>query len=356
MKQLPLRPRHDLGGATFVVHAGWEVPASYSNLEVEVGSVRASAGMIDLSDRVKVRVSGTDRVSFLNGLVTQDVASLTPGTWTYALVLTPKAKVVGDVWVYALDDAFLLDMPADEAGWVLDHVRKHLISDDVLLEEFPAAHISLHGPQASALVRRLIGGDALPKGPAAFASVPIHKKSSMLVGSSVFPHLPGYEFISWTSALDDVWRRLVAMGATPIGREAWNTLRIETGRAKAGVDMDETTIALEARLERAISFTKGCYEGQETIARATYQGHMNRLLVGFRVESDLVPVRGDSVVVEGKQVGQITSGTYSPTLRNVIAMGYIRRPQDALGTRVTIESEGWQLRSIVTRLPFVSAA
>src|SRR3972149_10620909 len=163
MKQLPLRPRHDRGGAAFVAPAGWEAPASYTNLDVEVGSVRASAGIIDLSDRVKVRVTGTDRVSFLNGLVTQDVASLTPGPWTYALVLTPKAKVVGDVWVYALDDAFLLDMPADEAGWVLDHVRKHLISDDVFLEEFPAAHIGLHGPQASAMVRRLIGGDAVPK-------------------------------------------------------------------------------------------------------------------------------------------------------------------------------------------------
>src|SRR3972149_110865 len=142
MRQLPLRPRHDLNGATFVVHAGWEVPASYSNLDDEVAAVRSAAGIMDMSDRVKVRVTGNDRVSFLNGLVTKDLATLR-------------------------------DPRADEAGWVMDHIRKHLISDDVILEEFPAAHISLHGPLAPTFVRRLVGDAAVPQGPGGFPAGPV---------------------------------------------------------------------------------------------------------------------------------------------------------------------------------------
>jgi folate-binding protein YgfZ len=119
--------------------------------------------------------------------------------------------------------------------------------------------------------------------------------------------------------------------------------------------MDENTIALEARMESAISFTKGCYEGQEVIARATYQGHMNRLLVGFRIEGDTVPIRGDAVLADNKQIGNVTSATYSPTRLSVIALGYVRRPNDAPGTRVVIETDGWQLRASVANLPFVPA-
>src|SRR3989304_6254047 len=234
MRQLPLRPRPDLKGATFVVHGGWEPPASSANPDDEVAAVRSAAGIMDMSDRVKVRVTGNDRVSFLNGLVTKDLATLPPNRWTYALILNPKGKVVGDAWVYALGDAFLLDLPADEAGWVMDHIRKHLISDDVILEEFPAAHISLHGPLAPTFVRRLVSDAALPESPAGFTSVPIDKKSSMVLATSGYFRLPGFEIFSWTNVLDEVWRRLASAGARPVGREAWHTLRIEGGGPRGG--------------------------------------------------------------------------------------------------------------------------
>jgi folate-binding protein YgfZ len=363
MRRLPLRALHELGGAVFTEMAGWEVPASYSEGDAEVRTTRAAAGVIDHSDRTKVRITGPDRVSFLNGLVTQDVAVLKPGEHTYTLILNPKAKVIGDAWVYGLQGAYLLDLLANEASRVLDHIQKHLISDDVTIEVLPsAAHLELHGPAAPGLVRRLLGGARGPD-PGHFTEIPVDPKRSFLLASSDYLRLPGFRFISWTDSLYDVWRRLTASGpptlgngATPIGREAWNTLRIEAGRPLVGVDMDENTIALEARMESAISFTKGCYEGQEVIARATYQGHMNRLLVGFRVEGDTVPVRGDAVLVDGKQVGNVTSATYSPIQRYVIALGYVRRPNDATGTRLQIQTDGWQLRGSVAELPFAKAA
>lgn len=359
MRQLLLHARHEVSGAVFVDRAGWEVPSGYSDFDGEVGAVRTGAGVIDLSDRMKIRVSGPDRVSFLQGVVTQDIEGLRPGQRTYALTLNAKGKVVGDLWVYALGDAFLLDLLADESGWVLEHIRKHLVSDDVALEPLPAvAHLGLHGPLAPALLRRVIR-DTAPPGPATFLTFPVDRKRSVLIAASDWFFVPGYAFISWTDSLDDVWRTVTQSGppngpgARPVGREAWNTLRIEAGRPRAGVDMDEDTIALEARMEPAISFTKGCYVGQEVIARATYQGHMNRLLVGFRIEGDSVPRHGDAVTVAGEKAGFVTSGTYSPTLRSVIAMGYVRRPNDALGTRVVIETDGWKIRGSVARLPFV---
>ncbi len=361
MRQLPLRARHEVSGAIFVDRAGWEVPAGYSNLDAEVGAVRSTAGVIDLSDRTKVRVTGPDRVSFLNGIVTQDVTTLKPGQTTYALTLNAKGKVVGDMWVYALEDAFLVDLLADESRWVLEHIRKHLVSDDVTLEPLPAAaHVALHGPLAPALLRRVIGQAPAPA-PGGFVIFQADRKRSILIAASDWLHLPGFALISWTDSLDDVWRTVtrsgppLGLGATPVGREAWNALRIEAGRPRAGVDMDENTIALEARMEPAISFTKGCYVGQEVIARATYQGRMNRLLVGFRIEGDVVPIRGDAVTVAGLKVGHVTSATYSPTLRYVVAMGYVRRPNDAPGTRVIVETEGWQLRATVATLPFVGS-
>ncbi len=363
LRRLPLHEYHALEGAVFTEHAGWEVPASYSGVDTEVRTTRAAAGAFDHSDRAKVRVSGPDRVSFLNGLVTQDLATMKPGQWRYTLILNPKGKVVGDAWVYGLEDVFLVDVLSEQLGRILDHIEKHLISDDVKVETLPApAHLEVHGPRAPAIARRLLRTASIP-GAEEFVEVPIDRKRSLIAASSTFFGLPGFRFFSWTDPLLDVWRTITASGApplgngaVPIGREAWNTLRIEAGRPLVGVDMDENTIALEARMEPAISFTKGCYEGQEVIARATYQGHMNRLLVGFRVEGDTVSVRGDPVLVEGKQTGNVTSATYSPTLRYVIALGYVRRPNDAPGTRVLIETDGWQLRATVAELPFVKPA
>ncbi len=353
MRQLPLRPRHELSGAVFVDRAGWEVPASYADLDAEVARARAFAGVIDRSDRTKVRISGPDRVSFLNGLVTKDLAALTPGHCTYALVLNPKGKVVGDVWVYALEDAFLVDLLPDDSGPLLAHIKKHLVSDEVVIEELPlVAHLDVHGPEALALARLVLGREA--PGPGEFRIEAVDRRRSVLATQTTYLRLPGVQFLSWTDSLDDVWRSLTAAGASPIGRDAWNTLRIEAGRPKAGVDMDEDTIALEARLEGAISYTKGCYEGQEVIARATTQGHMNRFLVGLRLEGDLVPVRGDPILVAGQNVGHVTSAAYSPTLHEVLAMGYARVPADEPGTRAVIESQSWQLRAVVSPLPFVS--
>ena len=358
MRQLPLRARHELGGALFVDRGGWEVPASYADLGTEVGAVRRTAGLIDHSCRVKVRVSGPQRLPYLDRLVTRDLAALAPEHCDYTLVLNPDGTVVGDLWAYALEDAFLLDLLPDEPQRLLDHIRRPLAGGEVAIEQLPTtAHLALHGPLAVPLARGVLGGSE-PPGPGGFRTVAIGRRRSMIVAGSDCLHVPGVRFISWTDPLEGVWRALVASGATPIGRDAWTTLRIEAGRPESGVDMGEDTNALETGMASAFSYAKGSYEGQEAISRASDRRHLNRLLlnrllVGLRVYGDAVPARGDPVLFEGGNVGHVTSAAYSPTLRSVIALGYVRPPADEVRTHVSIVSQSWQLRAAVVSLPFV---
>ncbi len=353
MNRLALHAHHELSGAVFVSRDGWEVPASYAFGDAEVLDARRATGVIDLSDRAKVRVSGPDRTTFLDSLVTGDVASVSPSRALRTLLLTEKGKVVGDLRVLAHGDAYVLDIDPLVATGVVGSIEKHLVSDDVVLEPMQGAHIGVHGPTSAALASRAIGRE-LP-GLAVDGVLPVQLDSgalAWLLGSD-YTGSPGLDIVSFEDTLGGLWRRLVGIGATPFGREALETLRIEAGRPRAGVDMDANTIALEARLEPWIDYRKGCYLGQETIARVTYQGHMNRYLVGLAIEGDLVPDPRERLTsLEGKEVGFVTSATYSPTVRRVIALGYVRVGHHEPGTRLHAERAGWNLRAEVVSVPF----
>ncbi len=354
MNRLALRAHHELSGAVFVSRDGWEVPASYAFGDAEVLDVRRSAGVTDLSDRAKVRVSGPDRTTFLDSLVTGDVASLSPTRALRTLLLTEKGKVVGDLRVLAHGDAYVLDIDPLVAKGVVRSIEKHLVSDEVVLEPMQGAHIGVYGPTSATVASRAIGRE-LP-GLAVDGVLPVQLDSgalAWLLGSD-YTGSPGLDIVSFEDTLAGLWQRLVGIGATPFGRDALDTLRIEAGRPRAGVDMDENTIALEAHLEPWINYQKGCYLGQETIARVTYQGHMNRYLVGLSIEGDLTPDPRDRLLsLERKEVGFVTSATYSPTVRRVIALGYARVGHNEPGTRLIAEHSGWNLRASVANLPFV---
>ena len=354
MNVLALRPYHELNGAVFAESSGWEVPRNYGLGDAEILNVRRSAGVIDLGDRTKVRVEGPDRTTFLNSLVTGDVQGLPPGRAMTTLLLTEKGKVTGDLRILARPDAYLLDIDPLVADAVVGSIERHLISDEVTLTRARAAHLGVYGPAARGLLARALGTTLPP--------VPLDAMFDLALGGGARLWLLGVD-TSGTAGIDAIsldddlavlWRRLLDLGATPFGRDALETLVIEAGRPRAGVDMDETTIALEARMEPLISYTKGCYLGQETIARATHQGHVNRILVGLEIEGDYPPdPRAKLWTPEGKEVGFVTSATYSPTVRRMIALGYARVGFDEPGTRLLVDRSGWQLRATVAPLPFV---
>ncbi len=156
--------------------------------------------------------------------------------------------------------------------------------------------------------------------------------------------------------LEILWSRLFRRGVAPLGRDALEVLRIEAGQPRVGVDMGEDTLALEVAPEGAISFTKGCYVGQEVVARGTYRGHVNRRLMGLQIDGDVPPVRGDPVRREEREVGRVTSGAWSPTLRRVIALALMRVEEVTPRMDLFVDRGGWDLRARLHSLPFVRPA
>jgi folate-binding protein YgfZ len=161
-----------------------------------------------------------------------------------------------------------------------------------------------------------------------------------------------YDLWAGRDALARLWERLVANGAMPVGREAWNVLRVEAGVVWYGVDVDATTLLLEAPLEDVYSLTKGCYIGQEVVARITYRGHVNRKIVGLSFPDSRIPGAGAPVTVDGKEAGRITSTVVSPASGRGIALAFVRREHWEPGTAVLVGGEGGTLPAEVAALPF----
>ena len=354
MSDLRLRTYHELSGALFRDEAGWAVPTGYGALDREIDAVRRTAGILDLSDRVKVLVHGSDRVTFLDGLVTADLKVLGAGMSAFALVLDEVSRVLGSVRITALVDAFLMDLEAGQAEALLAYFRKQIVSDDVSLDAVgPCGHLEVHGPLAPRLVEAALGVDV--QGLAVDEQTPF----------AVDRHRQGYvsrvntlgenACLIWApgDSLALVWDALVREGAVPVGRDALEVLRIEAARPRFGVDMTPQTLAVEVAPEGAISFTKGCYRGQEVVARGVSIGHVNRRLLGLRLDSDVPPAPGNPVYADGEDAGTVTSACWSPTLGHVIAFALLRPEAVRTASVLLVDRDGWSMAARLAPLPFV---
>jgi folate-binding protein YgfZ len=354
MSDLRLRGYHEVSGALFRKEAGWEVPMSYGSLDREVDAVRRAAGAFDFSDRAKIRVRGADRVTFLDGLVTADLKVLLPGTSAYALVLDEVSHVLGDLRVTALVDAFVVDIEAAQKDALLSYFQKQIVSDDVTLEDLGfCGHIEVHGPLAPRVASVALGVDVQSLSVDEHTTFPLDRHHSGYASRVNTVGECGYAIWTPGESLEIVWAALIQNGAVPVGREALEVLRIEAGRPRFGVDMTEKTLALEVAPEGVISYTKGCYRGQEVVARGTYIGQVKRRLVGLRIDVDVPPSHGDIVRTEGAEIGQVTSGCWSPTTGWVIAIALLRMDQVRSDGQMFVDHHGWDLRASLHALPFV---
>lgn len=313
----------------------------------EYAALRDGAALLDLGFRTLVRATGEDRVSFLQGMLTNDVAGLRPGGGCPALLLTIQGRVTADVRVAALTDSMLLDVDVRVSAALLDALEKLLIADDVELTEVAALTlIAVEGPRAASLVP---GGDDLA--PFAhvetnLAGVPIRVvRASEVRGAGLVLHVPAAR-----AAL--VWEHLAHAGATPCGMEALERRRIEVGVPRIGLDMDHSTLALEVPVEDAISQTKGCYLGQEVIARGTARGHVNRGLVGLELDGP-EPRNGLALTSGGKEVGHLTSVAGPLGARGPVALALVRREHWAPGTELAVSGEHPVTLARVTAFPLV---
>ncbi len=297
----------------------------------EYSALNNSALFFDRSDRMRMRISGEKAAELVTGMVTNDVSGLVPGEGQYAAALTPKGKIVADIRIFALDGSLLIDTSAAAApGWkemVRKYVNPRVAPYHDLTPEM--SDLGVFGGSARAMTSRVTRLDerdlaALPP----YGHLTTSFGDAMLIVAQV-PELDfdGFELFVPATFVSSLRDDLVAQGVAPGTNETWEIARIESGRPQWGIDMDESTLPQEANFDElgAISYTKGCYIGQETVARVHFRGHVNRFLRRLRFVTRPAPPRGALLLDEtGKTIGDVRSVALSPRYGGV-GLGMVRR-------------------------------
>ena len=335
-------------GPTIGDVGGRSVVLAYGSVSAEYEALHNRAAVFDRSHRGRLRVKGPRATEMVTGLVTNDVTALAPGQGCYAAALTAKGKIVADVRVLVEEEGVLIDAPPRAATAWAAMVRK-FVNPRIAPHTDESASlrdIGVFGATARHVVSELTSVPA----PALTALAPYSHMSVEVQGSPMrivkVPELEveGFELLVPADAFTSLWAAVVAAGAPPAGLEAWDIARVEAGRPEWGVDMDDNTIPQEANFDalHAISYTKGCYVGQETVARVHFRGHVNKHLRGVRA-AGMDPIHSGATLHDesGTQVGDVRSAVRSPRL-GAIALAMIRRevePGAALIARAPGEGE-----------------
>lgn len=362
MKNSPLHDIHVSLGAHFREVYGWNMSAHYGNASLEHHTVRKHVGLFDLSYRGKIRIFGKDRVNFLQRILSQDVNRLTPSSGAISTLLDNKGRMLAYMRIYSDQDSFLIDSEPNLSEKIVKILDHYLFREDVRIEDvtYKYALISLQGPLAGKILRDITSvEDIKDMREHDHRNILIDKMSCKVIKSSCTGE-EGYDIYASTEEAESLYKLILRKGEDyglkPAGIDALETLRIEAGIPVYFLDMDEHTIPLEANLEKAISYDKGCYVGQETISRIKFCGHVNKILTGFYVNSDVPPDKGNRIVkFTGKikkDIGVVTSGCFSPTFNRIIAMGYVKREYNNTGEEVLIEGPEYKCLATVTLLPF----
>jgi folate-binding protein YgfZ len=337
--------------------AGRTIALRYGSLESEYAALRRTAILVDRSHRTRMAFEGDRRIETLTGLVTNDVGALSIGTGQYAAALTPRGKIIADVRVFAREQELLVDVPVRAAaGWIaMVHKYVNPRSTRYIDRTESLTDVGVFGVHARSIVAAIsgIGADTL----AALAPY-AHVTTECDGAQMLVAHVPdigveGYEVFMSADAREQIWRAATELGAVPAGLEAWEVARIEAGRPEWGIDIDESTIPQEASLDdlHAISYTKGCYTGQETVARVHFRGHVNRHLRGLTYPGGTPLPRGAQIVDEhDKAVGDVRSSAMSPRLGGV-AIAMVRR-EVAPGSQVRVRWDDAESAATVLGLPF----
>jgi folate-binding protein YgfZ len=400
MNPLMLHEFHHSLGARFTGLNDREIVNDYGDWLAEHTALRQNAGVMDLSSRSRISLTGADRVRFLHGQVTNDVKKLRIGEGCYAAITTNKGKMESDLNVFCLADELLLDFEPGLTEKVSQRLEKFIVADDVQIVEVAPHYglLSVQGPRAEEVVLAigLIGRDALPRVRADQQLGPTFVKISDATLGEIYlmnqprlagsvgilpagsedesvatrrqdagaPGVGGFDLFVANSSLAAVADKLIAaakqIGGRAAGWQAFETARIEAGIPRFGVDMDETNIPLECgpALRDAISYHKGCYIGQEVINRIHSVGHVTRELRGLQLAGPAsaglpLPQHGDKLFHNGREIGHVTSAVKSPVLNANIALSYIRREANQIGTELTLRTAAGEYPVKIVELPFV---
>lgn len=361
MSQLSLREVHSGLGARFIHLNGMEAVDHYGDPVSEYTSLNQTVGVVDLSFRGRLCLTGADRVRLLHGQVTNDIQRLKIGEGCYAAFTSPKGRLQADVFVYALAQELLLDFEPGLSLSLQNRLDHYIVADDVQFVDVAPLYglLSIQGPLASKLPECLGISLTLPSGPRGLSQSSDPVIGDVYLAANSRSGTTGFDLFMPVEAAECVFNRLVLaarqLGGTAVGWTALNLSRFEAGIPLFGVDMDESILPPEAGFDReGISYSKGCYIGQETLARLRTYGQMNRALRGLRLQGEgmALPVRGDKVVRDGREVGHITGAIHSPVADGIIAMGYLRKDSNALGTVLAVRSASGEFVATVVPMPF----
>ncbi len=328
-------------------YGGAETALAFSDPRTEFAALRSGCGVYDLSWRRHFTISGRDRVRWLNGMLSNNIRDLQPGHGVYAFVLNPQGHILGDLNIYNRGDDFVLETDAVQADRLYPHLKRFIIMDQV---EFKPAEgwtaIGLQGPQVEQTLRaagvELPALQLLQLSDVKFGGTP----ATLVRGDH--PLSPNYELWLAGDQVPTLWDALVKAGATPTGAEALEVARIAAGIPRYGQDIRERDLPQETGQVRALSFTKGCYIGQEIVERIRARGSLHRGFIGFRMVEGPLPAPGSKVQAAGKDVGEITSAAMLPAQESeiAVALGYLRKEASTPGTNVEIGASKAQVETL----------
>jgi folate-binding protein YgfZ len=335
-------------------------------------ALRRGAALVDRSARGRIAVAGEDRRSWLQGLLTNDVAALGPGSGCYAAWLTPQGRLIADAAVLELGDRILLVVHDDLRGALAPKLEALIFSEDARVEDVSDSldQIGVHGPRAPDAIAAALASapreQEEPPAPGRLRAFALFQNgrwgfqgAAVVVARTDELGVRGYDLFVERAQAGALRAALAAAGAVPVDRETAEIVRVESGVPAFHADMDEETIPLEAGIEdRAISFTKGCYVGQEIIIRVLHRGHgrVARKLVGVKLDvppGQALPPPGSTINAGGRDAGRLTSVLLSPVV-GAIALGYVARDFVEPGTKLTVKTDGETLPAVVALLPFVN--
>jgi folate-binding protein YgfZ len=352
-KRLPLHELHISAGAVVEARDGWEVPVSYGDPTGEYAAVRRAVGLIDRGDLGAFAVTGRDRAAFLHALLSNDIASLAAGQGCRATLLDIHGKVQVTLVILAAEDKLLVLTPPAMAAPALEALDRYLFSEKVYFKDVTEDTVTLvlAGPHAPEVVRRLavnLPGDA----PWSHAGTAVDGMEVRLVRAGIETGEAEIWLIAGSGEGPALWRTLVAAGARPVGLAAREALRIEAGSAVHGRDVDGGVLLPEIPFDDLVSYTKGCYVGQEVVVRIRDRGHVNRHLRGLLVDGAEVPPAGAPVYAGEAEIGRVTSAAWSYGLGRPVALAFVRRQHADPGTAVAVSGGERRLAATVSALPF----
>ncbi len=331
-----------------------------NDLRGEYDAIRGGGGVIDLSAEGKLQVSGKNSIQFLNGLVSNDIKSLQAGEGVLAAFPTLQGKLLALCRIYNLGAYLLLELDAINREKILKNLSRFVPAGEFFVTDV-SDHFklfSLQGPRSAELIEALTGAPIEPEKQYRISERRING-AQVFIASHNRCGETGFDLFipaeSAPEALETILARGGDHGARRVSAEAFEIARIEAGVPREGVDAGENYIILESELESAVSYTKGCYLGQEVIARIHWRGQPAKRLRGLLIDADQLPAPGTEIYAnDGKKVGEITSSARSFALDRFIALGYVHRYYLTPGTIFTLKQGEAELgRAELVELPFI---